>query len=337
MADSTPTIRIYTPQDADPTALDGQRIAVLGYGLLGRPVALSLRDKGRNPLVVGNIADEYAETARHDGFEVLSPGAAAATADITLVLLPDEVIPEVLASEVIPVLRQGSAIVFASGYTLAYGLVTPPQGIDVLLLAPRMGGENLRMRLLSGQGSFSYISVEQDASGQGWQRLLALAARIGLLQPAVGLSAKLEADLDLFVEQSMGAALGVAIMNAFAVGAEAGIPEEALVIEMYMSGEMETVFRGFREQGFFGAAGAHGPTAMYGGFMSTLRLTQADLASRFREIMADIQSGKFARQFQAEREAGYPMLSQAEAMRGPDNPVTQAELRVRARLAGQES
>jgi ketol-acid reductoisomerase len=333
MPDNVPAIRIFTPQDADPGLLDGLRISVLGYGHLGRPVALNLRDSGVTQLVVGNIADGYAEAARQDGFVVQPLGQAAAYGDIVLILVPDEVIPEVFAAEIVPNLRPGSAIVFASGYTLAYGLAEPPPGIDVLLLAPRMGGENLRLRFLNGEGSFAYVGVEQDASGQAWPRLLALAARVGLLQAAVELSARLEADLDLFVEQTMGAALGLAIMNAFAVGEEAGIPPEALVIEMYMSGEMETVFRGFREQGFFGAAGAHGPTALFGGFMRTLQLTQADLVSRFREILADIQSGAFARQFQAERKAGYPMMSQAEAMRRPDNPITQAELRVRARLA----
>lgn len=324
-------IRIFTERDADPHVIDDMRVAVLGYGHLGRPVALNLRDSGLVSLVVGNIADEYAQRASQDGFSVLPLAEATASADIVLILLPDEIIPEVFAAEVAHNLRPGTAIGFASGYTLAYGLVQPPPNVDVLLLAPRMGGENLRQRFVRGEGAVAYVSVEQDASGQAWPRLLALAKRIGLLHPAVELSARLEADLDLFIEQTLGATIGLAIMNAFAVGVEAGIPPEALVIEMYMSGEMETVWRGFREEGFFGAAGAHGPTAMYGGFMRTLQLAQADLVGRFREILADIQSGEFARRFQAERQAGYPLLAQAQAMRAPEgNPITEAEQRVRA-------
>jgi len=127
-------------------------------------------------------------------------------------------------------------------------------------------------------------------------------------------------------------------MSAFTLGVEAGIPPEAMVIEMYMSGEMETVFRAFREKGFFRASDTHGPTALYGGFVRTMQLMQSDLAARFRQTLEEIQSGEFARQFQSEREAGYPMLSQAQLMSSQESPVTlptvQAEARVRAMLGG---
>jgi ketol-acid reductoisomerase len=132
----------------------------------------------------------------------------------------------------------------------------------------------------------------------------------------------------------MGAALGVSMMLAFAQGVDAGIPAEALVMEMYMSGEMEMVFRSFREEGFFRASSVHGPTALYGGFLRTMTLMQSDLGGIFHETLKSIQSGEFARQFQAEREAGYPMLAQAEAMSMEDSPITRAENRVRAMLEG---
>jgi ketol-acid reductoisomerase len=99
---------------------------------------------------------------------------------------------------------------------------------------------------------------------------------------------------------------------------------------MYMSGEMEMVFRAFREEGFFRASRAHGPTAMYGGYVRTMNLMQSDLGDRFRETLKEIQAGDFARQFQAERQAGYPTLSMAEAMSLEDNPISLAEARARA-------
>jgi ketol-acid reductoisomerase len=139
------------------------------------------------------------------------------------------------------------------------------------------------------------------------------------------LDARREADLDLFIEQTMGAVLGLSIMTAFTIGEEAGIPPEAMVLEMYMSGEMEMVFRSFREEGFFRASGLHGPTAMYGGFVRTMGFMPLDLGNRFREVLEEIHSGQFARQFQAEREAGYPMLAQAEAMSTGDSPIMRAE------------
>jgi ketol-acid reductoisomerase len=121
-------------------------------------------------------------------------------------------------------------------------------------------------------------------------------------------------------------------MTAFTIGVEAGIPPEAMVMEMYMSQEMEMVFRGFREEGFYRASSVHGPTALYGGFVRTMQFMPLDLGGLFRQVLEEIVSGQFARQFQAEREAGYPLLGQAEAMSSGDSPIDRAEARVRAML-----
>jgi len=310
-------------------------MCVLGYGNLGRAICLNLRDAGVAPLLVGNIADEYADQAKAEDFTVLPIGEAVAASDIAFVLLPDEVISEVFEAEIAPNLNDDAAIIFASGYTLAYGLIAPSDSVDVLLLAPRMGGELARERYLEQTGFFAYVSVEQDASDKAWKRLLGAAQAVGVLQAgAMELDARREADLDLFIEQTLGAAIGVAVMSAFSLGVEAGMPPEAMVLEMYMSGEMETVFRAFREMGFYRASDTHGPTAMYGGFVRTMELMQSDLASTFRKTLEEISSGWFAEQFQAEREAGYPSLSMAQLMASGDSPLSQpmveAEERVRA-------
>lgn len=334
MPDDPNPPRCFTSRDAPAGGVGGERVAVVGYGNLGRPLALNLRDSGAAHVQVGNVDDDYAERARADGFTVLPIAEATAGADIVMVLLSDEVIPEVFASDIGPHLAPGAATVFASGYTLAYGLIEPPVDTDVLLLAPRMAGENARQRFLDGEGFVAYVSVERDASGRAWDRLLGLADGVGVLRAgALELSARLEADLDLLVEQTVGAALGVAIMTAFQLGTETGIPPEALVMEMYMSGEMEMVFRSFRTEGFYRASSVHGPTALYGGFLRTLELLQSELPGLFRQTLETIRSGRFAEQFQAEREAGYPMLSQATAMSMDDSPQAQAEARVRALLA----
>jgi ketol-acid reductoisomerase len=335
MTSQNAPIRCFTTRDAQPGALDGERIAVLGYGHLGRPFAMNLRDSGVTSLVIGNIPDAYADQAAADGFTVLPIGQATAQADIVLVLLPDEVIPEVFAAEIAPHLSPASAIVFGSGYNLAYGLITPPAGIDVLMLAPRMAGENARQRFLNQQGFYAYVSVEQETSGKAWRRLLGLAGAVGVLRAgALELDARREADLDLLVEQTVGAALGVAVLSTFEMGVEAGIPPEAMVMEMYMSEEMEMVFRSFRQEGFFKASTVHGPTALYGGYNRTMQLMQSDLVPIFHETLQDIQSGGFAQRFQAERQAGYPMLSLAMEMTMEDAPQSQAEARLRTMLSG---
>jgi ketol-acid reductoisomerase len=260
------------------------------------------------------------------------PLPVAAAADLVCVFLPDEVIPEVFSRDVVPALRRGSAVVFGSGYSLAFGLAHPPAGVDVLLVAPRMSGLAARARYMEGKGFWACVGVEANHSGRARERALGLAEAIGAPSARVfEMSARAEATLDLFVEQTLGPLLGTAIMVAFEVGQEAGIPPEALVMEMYMSGEMETVFEGFRETGFFRASEQHGPTAVFGGITRTLEIDREEMATRFRRILEDIRSGGFAQRFQDEARDGYPMLGIASAMMRGTSPITEAEERLRAR------
>ena len=329
MTNPGPTqVKVYREADAPAGALAGEAVAVLGYGNLGRTAALNLRDSGAK-VRVGNREDAYAVQARTEGFEVV-PIATAAADDVVYVLLPDEVIPTLFDEEIAPVLRPGSAIAFGSGYSLAFDLIHPPAAIDVLLVAPRMAGNIARTRYLEGQGFWACVGVEADRSGRAQQRMLGLADGLGVLRAgAVQMSAKVEATLDLFVEQSVGAVLGMAIMMAFEVARDAGMPAEALVLEMYMSGEMEAVFQAFRESGFFRASEDHGPTAVFGGLTRSLEMDREAMAERFRNVLEDIKSGGFARRFQEEARNGYPMLEFARAMMHGGSPITEAEDRIR--------
>ena len=318
--------------DVDIDALAGEAVAVLGYGNLGRTAALNLRDSGLK-VRIGNREDAYADRARADGFEVVTLSTAASD-DLIFILLPDEVIPDVFAVDIAPALRPGSAIAFASGYCVAFELVHPPETVDVLLVAPRMAGVAARDRYLAGEGFWACVGVEADRTGRARARMLALACALGALRSgAIETSAVTEATLDLFVEQTVGPLVGAAIMTAFDVGRAAGIPAEALVMEMYMSGEMEAVFEGFRKTGFFRASEDHGPTALFGGILRTLDLDRDELASRFRRVMEDITSRGFARQFEHEARNGYPMLAVARELMNGGSPITEAEAAVR-RAAG---
>ncbi len=196
-------VKVYHEVDGPGGGLAGEAVAVLGYGNLGRTAALNLRDSGVK-VRIGNREDGYAELARQEGFEVV-PFAVAASDDVVLVLLPDEVIPAVFAQDVAPALRLGSAIGFGSGYSLAFGLVRPPDNVDVLLVAPRMAGNTARRRYLAGEGFWGCVGVEADRSGHAQRRMLGLAEGLGILRAgAVEMSAAVEATLDLFVEQTMG-------------------------------------------------------------------------------------------------------------------------------------
>jgi ketol-acid reductoisomerase len=321
-------MKVYRAVDAPLEGLVGETVAVLGYGNLGRSAALNFRDSGAK-VRVGNREDEYAEAARTDGFEVV-PLVEAASDTLVYVLLPDEVIPAVFATEIAPALRPGAAIAFGSGYCLAFDLIRPPADVDVLLLAPRIAGRQARTRYEAGEGFWAFVGVEADRSRQAGRRLLSLAEAFGALRAgAIEMTAAHEAALDLFVEQTVGALLGAAMLVAFDIGGEAGIPGEALAMEMYMSGEMEGVFRAFREAGFLRASEEHGPTALFGGITRTLEMDREALATSFRAILADITSGGFARRFQEEAQNGYPMLSVAREMTRGSSPITDAEERLR--------
>src|SRR5262245_54167861 len=161
---------VYHDEDADLTVLSGATIAVVGYGNQGRSQALNLRDSGLS-VVVGNVGDAARERAAAEGFAVADIADAVARADAVLLLIPDEVMPEIYARDVAPHLRPRACVSFASGYNVAFGLIVPAPELDVVLLAPRMNGPGVRDRFVAGQGFPAFVAVHQDASGRARARL----------------------------------------------------------------------------------------------------------------------------------------------------------------------
>ncbi|HEX7097033.1 MAG TPA: NAD(P)-binding domain-containing protein [Acidimicrobiales bacterium] len=322
----------FRERDADLSVLDGETVCVVGFGNLGASMAHNLRDAGLS-VTVGNADDEYRRRAIDDGFTTGDIATMVAAADIVYVLVPDEVIPSLWRETIAPALHDGAAACFASGYCLAYGLVEMPPSIDVLLLAPRMLGDEVRRAKLDGSGFMSYVNVEQDASGRAQQRLLALAAAAGSLRKgALQLCARDEALLDLLVEQTVGPYIGTLIQLVFEAGTNAGLPPEALVLELYQSGEMARTFETFANHGFYRSVDAHGLTAQYGGFLRTLEIDVESLRQYVVSVVEDLRAGGFARKFQEEHDAGYPTLQAIQGITSGDDPMTQAEDRVRRAL-----
>lgn len=329
-------VRVFRESDGDVSVLAGKTLAILGYGQLGRPLALNLRDGSPAEIIVGDHHEPAAAQARTDGFPVLPLDRATATADVVLLLVPDEVQPQVFREHVAGQLNPGAALVLASGYNLAFGGVQPPTGIDVLLFAPRMLGKFLRSLYLAGNGFFSYLSVEHDATGCGWPLVLALAKGSGSLRRgALHFTAAEEAQLDLFGEQGLGPWLGAAMLAAFQVGREAGLPAEGLLLEMYLSGEMAQTFQAMADAGFLQSTTLHGYTAAFGGMLRSVSIPRDVLADSMREALRDIQSGDFARALQAEAAEGYPCRALLDEMLSLNNPITHAEDSLRQKLASE--
>lgn len=319
-----------TGGDGDLAALAGRRVAVIGYGNLGRSVALNLRDSGIE-VTVGSREDAGAGAARSDGFEVVPIAEALEGGGVVWVLVPDEAIPTVLTPEAIAGLAPDTLVCFSSGYVLAYGLVDlRPAPVDVAMIAPRMVGAEVRRLFRNSRPFYGYVSVEQDRSGTAERVLLGLARALGgEAFRGLALTARQEATVDLFVEQTVGPLLGTALMTAFSVGTEAGVPPEALVLELYQSGEMSRTWQAFADEGFFRAVRLHGPTAAFGGFIRTQEIDGAAMRSAFQSTLADIMDGGFCRRFEEERQGGYPTYEIIQAMTAGEDDMSAAEMRVR--------
>lgn len=334
---NAPTVhpRLYRERDADPGILRGRTIAILGYGLLGQPLSLNLRDTiggGAAParIIVGSDDEPSSKRARGDGFEVLSLADAAAAAEVAFMLLPDEVQPD-LCPAILPRLRPGAALVFASGYALAYGLVTPPAGVDVLLFAPRMGGEAIRQRFVDGRGYMAYLGVERDVSGKARDLVLALAGAAGCLKfGALEMTARQEVILDLYVEQAFGPWLGAALLSAFHVGAEAGLPPLGLLMELYLSGEMSETFAQMARDGFLPSTLSHGFAASFGGMTRALTIDREQMAEQMRGVLGEIENGAFAAALQDEYDNGYPCRPFLDKVVGDDDVISRTERDFRA-------
>jgi len=303
-----PTI-IYHDEDADLGVLASETIAVVGYGNQGRSQALNLRDSGLR-VVVGNIGDAARQRAADEGFEAFSIADAVRGADVVMMLIPDEVMPEVYARDVVPGLRPGTCVSFASGYNVAFDKLTLAADLDVVLIAPRMIGPGVRDRYVDGKGFPSFVAVHQDATGRAQQRMLALAKGIGSTRAGcVEMTMAKEAELDLFTEQAFGPAMGLAIQQSIELLIAEGYPPEAVLLEIYMSGELAYTAQRFVDTGLIAQMDFHSHTSQYGSMSRAAKLMDIDLRPRLREHLDDIRSGRFAEEWTKEQESGLQVFN----------------------------
>jgi ketol-acid reductoisomerase len=310
--------RVFHDADAPLDPLRGVPVAVVGYGNQGRSWALNLRDSGLE-VRVGTVADASRERALADGFDARTIGEAVAGAGVVCLLVPDEAMGEVVAGEVRPALAAGAACCFASGYAVAFGEVDLPADVDLVMVAPRMIGVGVRDAYVDGSGFIAFVGVERDATGRAWPRLLAVARGIGATRRGcVEMTFRQEAMVDLFVEQAIAPALQKVWRDAALVLLEAGIPLEAILVEFYLSGEIERTYRAMRELGPSRQWALHSATSQYGTLSRAERFADLDTAARMRRVLEEIASGAFAREWAAERRAGYPRLEALRRAEGGD-------------------
>ncbi len=323
-------VTVYHDADADMAALDGKCVAVIGYGNQGHAQAQNLRDSGAT-VIVGNRQDEYRKSALADDFEVLPIRDAARRGDIVLMLIPDEVQPQVFARQVLSGLAEGDTLVFASGYNVAYGLVQGPECVDVVMVAPRMIGSAVRNLYRQGKGYPCLVAVGQNATGQALATALAVARGIGATRAAAFASSfEEEALMDLFAEQFLWAGIVRLCTLYYDMLVEAGCAPESVASELYLSGEMVEVAEAMIETGFFKQLDLHSHTSQYGQLSRGERVVGDGAQRVAAEIMEQIRSGQFAQEWTAEQQAGMPHLEglKKTALTHPLNEVEQRTKRI---------
>ena len=311
---------ILHEEDADLSVLAGQTVAVVGYGNQGRSWALNLRDSGVAVQVCVR-ADATREQAVADGFDA-GDVADAGGADVVCVLVPDDAIPALPLQ-----LRDDALALVASGYTVAFERFTP--ACDVGMVAPRMLGPEVRRCFEEGIGFITAFGVHADVTGTAKARTLAVAKAIGgLRQGAIEMTAMQEAVLDLSVEQALAPALRRVSTSFVEVMLEQGIPLEAILTELFLSGEVERTYRLVRTEGYAGQMAHHSPVSQYGQLSREGRYGHLDVAATMRDIVDGIASGRFAEEWDAERDAGFPEFERLKSTAvGPEIVEFERDLR----------
>jgi ketol-acid reductoisomerase len=295
---------MYYDDDADLTLLDGKTVAIIGYGSQGHAHSLNLKDSGVN-VVVGLREGSASEAkAREHGLEVLPVADAASRGDLVMILVPDELHREVYEGEVKDGIAEGNMLLFGHGFSIHYDEVQPPAGVDVALIAPKGPGHLVRRQYLEGSGVPGLIAVEQDASGNAQALALAYAKGIGCTRGGViETSFKDETETDLFGEQAVLCGGASELVQAgFETLVEAGYDPQMAYFECLH--ELKLIVDLMYEKGLAGMRYSISNTAEYGDYTRGKRVITDDTRANMKQILAEIQSGDFAREWIAENRAG---------------------------------
>lgn len=295
---------LFYESDADLSIITNRVVAILGYGSQGHAHALSLRDSGVDVRVGLAEGSKSRARAEEEGLRVVDPATAAAEADLVMMLVPDPVQKRLYAEAVAPNLQDGDALFFAHGFSIRFGFITPPDFVDVCMVAPKGPGHLVRREYVAGRGVPAIVAVEQDATGEAWPLALSYARAIGCLR-AGGIKTTFteETETDLFGEQAVlcGGASQL-VMKGFETLVEAGYQPEVAYFECLH--ELKLIVDLMYEGGIAKQRWSVSDTAEYGDYVSGPRVIDDRVKENMKAVLADVQSGAFANRFMADQEAG---------------------------------
>jgi ketol-acid reductoisomerase len=298
--------QMFYDDDADLSVIQGRNVAILGFGSQGHAHALSLRDSGVDVRVGLPEGSKSRARAEAQGLRVLTPYEACEEADLIMVLTPDPSQRKVYQEAIEPNLVPGDAIFFSHGFNIRYGYIKPPEGVDVVMVAPKGPGHLVRREYAEGRGVPVLVAVEQDASGKAWDLGLAYAKGIGGLR-AGGIKTTFteETETDLFGEQAVlcGGASHL-IMAGFETLTNAGYQPEVAYFECLH--ELKLIVDLMYEGGIAKQRWSISDTAEYGDYVSGPRVIDDHVKESMKGVLSDIQDGKFAQRFIDDQDAGAP-------------------------------
>jgi ketol-acid reductoisomerase len=295
---------IFYDKDADLSKLGGKTVAILGYGSQGHAHALNLKDSGVDVVVGLRPGSSSRAKAEEHGLEVLDVGEAASRGDVVMVLLPDEIQGQIWREEIAAGIEPGDLVLFAHGFSIHFGEIEPPEGIDVGMVAPKGPGHLVRRQYEEGNGVPCLMAVEQDASGDAHAVVLAYASAIGGGRAAViETTFKDECETDLFGEQSVLCGGASELVQAgYETLVAAGYDPRLAYFECLH--ELKLIADLMYEKGIQGMRYSISNTAEYGDMTRGKRVIGPESRAAMKEILAEIQSGEFAKEWIGENEAG---------------------------------
>ncbi len=323
---------VFYDDDADLSIIQGKKVAVLGYGSQGHAHALSLRDSGVD-VRIGLPADSKSRAkVEADGLRVVTPSEACAEADVIMILAPDTVQRKLYETDVAPHLTDGKALLFGHGLNIRVGLITPPAGVDVAMIAPKGPGHLVRRQFVDGRGVPCLIAVEQDATGGAQALALSWAKGIGGTRAGViKTNFTEETETDLFGEQAVlcGGASAL-VQTGFEVLIEAGYQPEVAYFECLH--ELKLIVDLMYEGGISKMRWSISDTAEFGDYKTGPRIITAETKKEMQRVLAEIQDGTFTRALIADDEAGGPELAQ-HRKEGAEHPIEVVGAKLRPMMA----
>ncbi len=300
-------MRVYYDRDADLNLVKKKKVAIVGYGSQGHAHALNLRDSGVGDVVVAlREGSASAAKARGENLTVVTPAEAAKWADVTMILVPDELQADLWKGSIKDNIKEGAAIAFAHGLNIHYRLIEPRPDLDVFMIAPKGPGHTVRGEYLKGGGVPCLVAVEQNASSNGLEIALSYAAAIGGGRSGIiETTFREECETDLFGEQAvLCGGLTSLIMAGYETLVEAGYAKEMAYFECLH--EFKLIVDLIYEAGIANMNYSISNTAEYGGYVSGPRVIDAGVKERMKGVLEDIQSGRFVKEFILENKAGQP-------------------------------